>query len=931
MNLYTKIFLAAFLILGSYSVSAQPVNNIKNNKIALTKWEMKSTVIEKNNGEEISKGNGTTDKWYSVDVPTTVLNALVKNGVYPDPHFDMNNYKIPDVSDQFNSEHDLIKYSYLPGKENPFKDPYWFKTEFKIPDNLKGKLVWLNFNGINYRGEVWVNGKKISSSTNMAGMFQRFKYNISDAVKKEGKNFIAVKIFQVDHPGKPGTQLKPLGANRGPAEDLFKDLTLKISGGWDCAMPARDRNMGIYQDVYLSFSDAVDIINPYIITDLALPDTTKAFITVSATLFNTSDKKQIGVLRGKINLLNEIDMCDYVKKLPGKMNEITFEKEVELPASDTACITLSYNDIARLTVNNPYLWWPNGYGEQYLHNLELSFECNGKISSEINQMFGIRKVTHELKELNGEYGRIFLINGKKIFNRGGWWQPDMLLDLSKQRIYNEARLLANANMNIVSTEDLPSPTEDLMEAFDKYGLMWWEIFYQCWTTVPGSQNAYMPLDHFLAIQNERDIILRCRNSASLTAWIAENENVPGPDLYFALKNDLKKMETTRPFIAATSVLWDWKKFTPYVKDDLPLGITDFGKPGYGWHPSPYFFNIINEVKDQMFRDELGIPSVPTLSSMKKFINNLGEDKNNPIFPLDSVWSEHGAWDVDGNFYKGYDDAIRNVYGFKTKCADDYVRTAQFVNADGYRAMFEAANARMWDITSGVMLWKLNSAAPEVLWLIYDWYLNPNAAYYFTKKACEPLHIQMNANDFQVSVINAQLKSINNLKVSAKVYDFDLKEKWSREEKINISENRFQEVFRVPQLSDISPVYFVKVELTDKSGKIISSNFYWQSSKAPIDFSDLSKIADVKLDVTYKAEEKDGQCLVRVKAKNPSKKLAFMNRLAIIKKTNNEEVLPTIWDDNFITLFPGEERTLEAKFAKKYLDGSEFSVVADNNQ
>jgi hypothetical protein len=931
MNLFTKILLPVAIIFGSCSLSAQNVFDVKNDRLPLTKWELKSTVLEKTSGEDISKGNYSKEQWYSANVPTTVLNALVIDGVYPDPRLDMNNYQIPDISDKFNEEHDLNKYSYLPNHVNPWKDPYWFKTEFKIPGNLKGKQVWLNFDGINYRAEVWVNGKKFADQTEMAGMFQRFKFNITDAVKSEGINNIAVKIFQVDHPGKPGTQFKPLGPNRGPADDLFKDLTLKISGGWDCAMPVRDRNMGIYQDAYITFTDAVDIINPYIITKLLLPDTTKANVTVNATLFNASDKKQKGLLKGKISLLNNVDMCDYVKKLPGKMDEITFEKEVEVPANDTISVTLNNNDFAQLSIKNPYLWWPNGYGEQYLHNLELKFVIDGDVSAKKNTMFGIREVSSEMKEINGEFGRVFIINGKKIFNKGGWLQPDMLLDMNKQRVYDEARLLANANMNLVGTEDMPAPPQDWMDACDKYGLMWWEIFYQCWTTVPGSNSAYFPLDHFLAIQNERDIILRCRNSASLTSWIAENENVPGPDLYFALKEDLKKMDNSRVFIASTSVLWDWRKSTQYIKDDLPLGITDSGKPGYSWHPSPYFFDVINEVKGQMFRDELGIPSVPTLSSLKKFIFNVGANKENPLFPLDSVWAEHGAWDVNGYAYKSYDDAIRSTYGFKTKNIEDYVRTCQIINGEGYRAMFEAATARMWDITSGVMLWKLNSAAPDVVWSIYDWFLNPDAAYYFTKKACEPLHIQMNADNYQVSVVNATIKAIKNLKISAKVYDFDMKEKWAREEKINIGDNRYQEVFKVPQLSDITPVYFVKVVLTDESGKVLSSNFYWESSKTPTDFSDLAKITDVKLDFSYKTEEKDGQCLVRVTVKNPTTKLAYMNRLAIIKKVNNEEVLPTIWDDNFISLLPGEEQVVEARFAKKNLNGSEFSVVIDNNK
>ncbi|MEW5842796.1 MAG: sugar-binding domain-containing protein [Bacteroidota bacterium] len=931
MKVFTKFFLSILVLNATQNLFGQVNDKINGDTLLLSKWYLKSSVLEKTIGSEMSKGLYAANQWYPVEVPTTVLNGFVKNKVYPDPRLDMNNYLIPDVSNEFNAEHDLAKYSYLPGKINPWKNPYWFRTEFKLNAGNKGKHVWLNFDGINYRAEVWLNGKLIADSSKMSGMFQRFKYDITGEVKNEGTNYLAVKIYQVDHPGKPGTQMKVFGNSRGHADDVFKDVTLKISGGWDCALPVRDRNMGLYQKVFLTFTDQVEIINQYIVTKLSLPDTTIANLTISATLLNISNEKQTGMLKGKIDLLTELNMGDYVKKFPGKKKSIAFEKKIEIPANSAVTVNLSYKDFSQLTIKNPHLWWPNGYGEQYLHNLELSFVSNGKTSVSKNTTFGIREVSNKLKEINGEFGRVFYINGKKIFCKGGWIQPDMLLDMNKKKIYDEARLFAEANMNLISSEDMPSPSEDLMDACDKFGLMWWEVFYQCWVSVPGTYSADFPLDHDLAIKNERDIILRYRNHASLVAWCAENENVPGPELYGALRNDLKDLDTTRPFLASTSIWWDWEKITPYIKPEMPLGITDVGLPGYTWHPSSYYFDVVNQIKGQMFRDELGIPSVPTLSSLKKFVFKLGNNKENKFFPLDSVWAEHGVWDGDGYAYKAYDDAIRNHYGFKTKSVSGYARTAQFVNADGYRAMFEAANSKMWDITSGVMLWKLNSSYPEVLWQLYDWFLNPNASYYYSKKACEPLHVQMNANDFKVSVINATFKTINNLKITAELYDSNMNVRWKHEENINLGENCRKEMFSVQQPSKITPVYFIRLLLADEKGKILSSNLYWESSKVPQDFSELSKFENVKLDLSYSVERKQEEYFVHVKVKNPSSKLSFMNRLAIVKKDNNEEILPTFWEDNFVSLFPGEERNILARFAAKELNDSAFSVVVDNDR
>ncbi len=926
------MLLVSLLIMGTgRNILAQGSNVLKNGDLLLSDWNLKSTVLEKEEGKDISEGRYTAVKWYRAEVPTTVLNALVKDGVYPNPGLNMNNYLIPDISDRFNAEHDLTRYSYLPDHINPWKEPYWFRTEFSIPDSDKGKQVWLHFDGINYRGEVWLNGKLIADSSQMVGAFKRYAYNVTGSIKKVGTNYLAVKIYPVDHPGVPGTQFKVFGPPRTHSTQLFKDETLKISGGWDCALPARDRNMGIYRRVYLSFTGNVRIIHPYVVTTLPLPDTTVATLKISATLSNVSNEEQTGLLEGKIDLLTDVNMGDYVKHYPGEMKSIRFEKEVDVPAKGEVTVTLSEKDFPQLKIKDPHLWWPIGYGEQYLHNLRLSYVVGGKASDVKNTMFGIREVTSRLHELNGHYGRVFYINGERVFCKGGWLQPDMLLDNSRKNIYNQVRLLADANVNLVSSEDMPAPARDLMEALNKYGLMWWEVFYQSWVLVPGTPTAYYPLDHYLAIESSRDIIMRYRNDPSLIAWFGANETVPGPDLYLALKEQLESLDTTRVFVASTSIWWNWQKLTPYVKDDLPLGVTDVGLPGYTWHPPAYFFDTIDKEKGQMFRDELGVPAVPTYSSVKRFIFNLKGDPSNPLFPLDSVWAEHGAWDGDGYAYRAYDHAIRAYYGYKANSVADYARVAQLVNADSYRAMFEAANSRMWNITSGVMLWKLNASYPDILWEIYDWYLNPNAGYYYTKRACEPLHIQMNANDYEVSVINTYHRPIKDLTVRVRLYDYDMRLMWERKERINVGPDRYQEVFSVPQLSEMTPTYFVRLQLLDKRGKVLSRNMYWESSKDTPDFSGLSRLENTRLDLSYKVEKTKEEYRVYVSVKNPTGKLSIMNRLAIIKKANNEEVLPTFWSDNFIWLFPGEERTIEATFAKKDLDGSSFSVVVDDNR
>ena len=238
--------------------------SIKAQSLELENWKIINS-SELNAGDaEVSQLAYPTAGWYQATVPTTVLNALVKENVYPDLRIGLNNYLIPDVSDEFNNRMDLSKYNYLKSGRNPWQDPYWYRTEVILPQSYKGKKIWLTLNGINYRADVWVNGRQVADKKDIVGMFRRFKLDITEYARAGANNCIAVKIYQVDHPGvpTPGTQLKVFGSVRGHSYDIFKDETLKISGGWDCAPVVRDRNMGIYQKVTVEATDEVLIENP---------------------------------------------------------------------------------------------------------------------------------------------------------------------------------------------------------------------------------------------------------------------------------------------------------------------------------------------------------------------------------------------------------------------------------------------------------------------------------------------------------------------------------------------------------------------------------------------------------------------------------------------------------------------------------------------
>ena len=168
---------------------------LKAQSLELEHWRIINSSEIADADAKVSQPSYPTTGWYQATVPTTVLNALVKENVYPDPRIGLNNYLIPDVSDEFNARMDLAKYNYLKSGRNPWQDPYWYRTEITLPKSYKGKKVWLTLYGINYRADVWVNGRLVADKNDIVGMFRRFKLDITDYALPGANNCVAVKIY----------------------------------------------------------------------------------------------------------------------------------------------------------------------------------------------------------------------------------------------------------------------------------------------------------------------------------------------------------------------------------------------------------------------------------------------------------------------------------------------------------------------------------------------------------------------------------------------------------------------------------------------------------------------------------------------------------------------------------------------------------------
>ncbi|MGQ9621435.1 MAG: glycoside hydrolase family 2 protein, partial [Bacteroidales bacterium] len=764
-------FVTAAFFCPQISVEQEPVKLAR-----LTNFIMQSSHVLHETGDEISKPDFMPDVWWlPVKVPTTVLSALVANKIYPDPYFGLNNMLIPDASDEFNKQYNLGKYSHLPGLPNPWSKPYWFRTEFKIPSTDRGKHFDLIFKGINYRAEVWLNGKQIADSSCMAGMFAEYRLNVSDNIITGGNNALAVKIFPLDFPGLPDTeQLEALGdfyLNGGKTGDIGKNVTMLCSIGWDWIPPVRDRNIGIWQPVYIRTSGHVTVEKPKIVTNLPqLPDTTVSEIELSFTLVNHSASDEKG----------KIAVAIIPETFKGKT--IQFEKEVSLKKNSSAVIKCNAENTSELVFKNPRLWWPNGYGQPDLYRIKILYLGATGNSDEISFLFGIRTVDSRAVQINNMWRRDFYINGRRIHITGGAWVPDMMLKRDSMRYDYELRLCKNANINLVRIwGGGVTPSDWFFDAADRYGLLVWSDFWITGDTqgeFKGSPD--WPLDGEIFKKNVESTIYRIRNHPSLLVWTGGNEGHARKELYYAMRDSVIKLDGTRPFLPSSSgfarLPEGWDASWP---DGKQAGVYSGGP--YTWQDSREYFRKADAARDWVFKDETGIPSQPPYSSLPKIITNLVWDKTLP-FPLNHSWGYHDAATGNGRYDLYYNEMVRR-YG-QPETMKEFSDKMQLMNATGYQGIFEAAGHKLNDI-GGVMLWKLNAAFPSVTWQVYDWFLIPNAGYYFMQNACEPVHIQFNPKDLVVEYVNRTYKSFQNLKSEIKIFNLKSTLIYSQSETVNL--------------------------------------------------------------------------------------------------------------------------------------------------
>ena len=835
-------------------------------------WEITS-------GWELCEGDKVmTDEWYNATVPGTVLTTLVDQGVYPDPYFGLNNLAIPE---------DLCR-----------KD-WWYRCSFNLPEEMLAKeSLELLFNGINYRADVWLNGKKLG---NIAGAFIRGRFEITDLAQAE--NTLAVHIYPPANPGIPHEQSPRSGGGKNGGSLCLDGPTFICSEGWDWMPGVRDRNIGIWQDVQLIASDGVVIGDAQVITDLPLPDVSYADITVNTSVRNMLDKDREVVLEGKVAGLE-------------------FSRTVNVPAKSEVPVNIS-----GIRMENPDLWMPNGYGEQNQYHMQLDCKIGSELSDTREIRFGVRELSYELtvdspaaQGLRLEHnpisanrlGTIFdnrmlrspvpgvhvvslyphvdvadldvieddgmspylviKVNGVRIFCRGGnWGMDDMMKNVSREHLEPYLQLHKDANFNMIRNWTGASTSETFYELCDEYGMLVWNDF---WISTEGFNLD--PLDEDLFMRNATDVVRRFRNHPSIALWCPRNEG------YAA--------ETLERRLAAMIVEEDCTRH--YHPNSRYCNL----RPSGPWH---YYkdASVYYSYDAQGFNTELGSPSVPTAASMRKMMPEAD------LWPISDTWHYHDL--LDG--LTEYVNAVDRLYG-KAEGIDDFCRKVQLINYDSYRAMFEAWNSRMWDNTSGVLLWMSHPAWPSVEWQTYSWDYETFGSYYGSRKACEPVHVQMNLDDHDVVILNTTTSPLSGLKVSLACYDFAGKKQTVKNvvKDVDVPANSRKELFKA-ELEGLTGTYMVRLTLSDRKGKVITVNDYMMRGEGVEDFTALNEVgkAEVK---ARRVSSKDG--LTRYEITNVSRNIAVNLKFNLYDQKTGEIILPAYFSDGYFHLLPGEKRTIE---------------------
>lgn len=809
-------------------------------------------------GAELSKPGYHGEGWTATPVPSTPLAALVRSGEVRDPYFG-------DNLDSIDSAR--------------FKAPWWYRTEFEVAEPLPAEAR-LVFHGINYSAAVWLNGELIAGAEETRGAFRTFELPVTKLLKA-GSNALAVQVF----PPQPG------------------NFTI---GFVDWNPRAPDADMGLWREVELRRSDGVSLDDVFVRSDVELPSLQSARLSIGARVRNHTGEPRTATLQGRIG-------------------DIAFEQRVALKPGEDRELLLTPAEVPQLLVRKPRLWWPNNLGEPNLYHLSLAASVDGKVSDRAEVDFGIRQVSDYVDE----HGRGYVVNGKKVLIRGGGWVDDLLLADDDQRLEDQIRYVKHLNLNTIRLEGFWGSTQNLYDLADRYGIMVW-AGWSCqweWTNYLGA-----PADEsFGGIDTEaemelitaslHDQVVRLRNHPSVVVWNLGSDMLPRPELERRYRTLLQQIDPTRPPLASCAVRTSDVSGPTAVKMNGP----------YEWVPPSYWYVDTKNGGAFGFNTETGPGAQPPpIGSIQRML------PREHWWPIDEMWSYHcGRGEFKDLDY--YSQALAARYGAPTSL-EDFAKKAQLANYEAMAGMFEAFSLRR-PVAKGVVQWMLNSAWPDMWWQLYDWYLVPNGAYFAARNANRPLHVAYDYGKREVVAVNDTPSDLHGATARLRIFDGASRVLLDKSQPLLLPAGGRSVLQTVGPLAKLGPasIYFLDARIEDAAGAVVARNLYWLPAdddvldepnskwyvtpvKKYADLTGLQNLPPARLNVTHRFEPTvDGQ-VVHVTLANPGKQLAFFVELSVVGDQSGHLVAPIYWDDNYVTLLPGEQREVSATIPAHALAG-----------
>lgn len=846
-----SLLMAVFLIV---SCTHEKAKNVKlYEEYINTSWYLQSSKSVTQTGADLSVKQVALNDWYKIEIPATIIAGLRQNGLFEDIYFSNN---IENVSTK------------------DFENSWWYVKDFKIDNYSDNEYYSLNFEGINYRANVWLNGKLIASANTIEGPFRMFNFDITNLA--EADNRVAVEIFPPD----------PTSLTIG-----FVD--------WNPTPP--DKNTGIWRGVKLNRSGKVSINNVAIKTKLDLDNYSEANISLQAEITNHSNEKASGKFKTVID------------------EGIVFEVPYELLPNETKQLLIDSNTNPELKLKNPRVWWPVNMGNPELYTATFSVFTNGKVSHEKNERFGIREISDYTFDIDGVVHRGYKINGKKILLKGGGWVDDIFLSDSDEKVRAQVEYVKHLNLNTIRLEGFWGNSKALYDACEENGILLmiglscqWEWTSYCNRPESDFMCVESDYDMQMVAQSFQDQVKWGLNNPSIFVWVYGSDKLPLPAFEVKLDSAIRAYDTERKtLVSCQNVL---------SKVSGPSGAKMFGP--YEYVAPIYWYQDTKHGGAYGFNTETGPGSqIPPIESIRKMLK--AEDV--PLVNQEG-WQYHSGRNEFQNL-----NVFLNIYEkryWKDSDIDDFAFNVQMSNYESVRSMFEAFVINRTTKSTGVVQWMLNSAWPEMYWQLYDWYLNPNGAFYGTKNASRPLNIIYNYGDKQIYLSN-DLPIDSLLKAEIQLFDINSNLITKKEIDLNAKKESVEKIFTFENFSAPSDVYFLSLKLLNEQSKEVANNFYWLSKKEDIldyknsewfytpplqnaSFVQLKEYEPVQINSDWAVSTKDNETEATVTLTNPTDKIAFFIEMRLTDKKTGETILPVFWSDNYVSLLPNETKVYDAR-------------------